>query len=69
MIPGGTQQLMKNSNQITFLVPHYYSKLIKDVRRNYGVTSDCCALLLKLDINKGKKRNDEKKKDVKKGSK
>ncbi len=53
-----------------FLVPRYHSKLIKDVRRkHYGVPSDHWALLLKLDINKGKKQNDEKKKDAKKISK
>ena len=46
-----------------FLVPRYHSKLIKDVRRkHYGVPSDHWALLLELDINKGKNKMMKRKK-------
>jgi hypothetical protein len=36
----------------------YHARLIKDIKKkHYGVASDHCALLLKLDINKEKKTN------------
>jgi hypothetical protein len=41
----------------------YHARLIKDIKKkHYGVASDHCALLLKLDINEEKtnKQNDER---------
>jgi hypothetical protein len=41
-----------------FLVPWIHFMLVKDVKKkNYGVPNGHCALLLKLDINKGKRSN------------